>query len=89
MIVEKTPGESREDKDKIKQDLAKIIVLGQYGLNTLKPQGGQNANVLLSKTEVHFIKLCPILNYVSTSLDKIPLRELAVILQGIALVYLQ
>ena len=50
-------------------------VLGHYGLNTLKLKVSQAADkVLLSKTEVSSIGLSPILAYVSSNLDKIPLR---------------
>ena len=43
--------------------------------------------VLLSKNEFLSIQLAPILSYVSSNLEKMPLRELAVILQGIAVVF--
>ena len=49
-----------------------------------KAAGGKAATELLSKNEVLSIELAPILSHISTNLEKIPLRELAIMLQGIA-----
>ena len=61
-------------------------MLGQYGMKN-KAAGGKTASELLSKNEVLTIELAPILSHISTKLEQIPLRELAIMLQGIALVY--
>ena len=57
-------------------------VIGQYGMK--KAAGGKAATELLSKNEVLSTELAPILSHISTNLEKIPLRELAIMLQGIA-----
>ena len=57
-------------KDTNKEDLAKVMILGQYGLKKAFSSG----KVLLPKNEILAIHLGPIIEHVSKNVKQIPLR---------------